>query len=103
MHHFVLEAKVKWVNAGMRMMEGWVRKVLRMPGCQQETRPRSNPGRKMVAKIATMTSTSGTPQLNGEASASPFPTRERRQAAKISRNLGQTEGTNIRNELKAKP
>ena len=51
LHHFVLEAKAKWVKVGMRRMEGWAMKVLRMPRCQQETRPRSKPGRKMVANV----------------------------------------------------
>ena len=34
LHHFLLAAKVKWVKAGMRRLEEWVRKVLRMPACQ---------------------------------------------------------------------
>ena len=101
MHHFVLEAKVKWVKAGMRMMEGWVRKDLRMPRCQQETRPSSRPGRKMVANVVAITclkvigSEGALP--SGEASASPFPRRERRQAAKMSRNLGAIEGQRYQN------
>ena len=97
MHHFLLEAKVKWVKAGKRTMEGWEMMVLRMPRCQQETRPSSKPGRNVVAKVVAVNCTfcSGAieyPRANGEASASPFPRRERRQAAKMSRNLGTTEG-----------
>ena len=35
----------------MRRMEGWERKVLKIPVCQQEMRPRRKPGRNIVAKI----------------------------------------------------
>ena len=84
LHHFVLEAKVKWVKVGKRTMEGWEMTVLRMPRCQQETTPSSKPGRNIVAKIIA--------GRNGEASASPFPRRERRQEAKMSRNLEEKEG-----------
>ena len=93
--HFVLEAKVKWVKVGKRTMEGWEMTVLRMPRCQQEARPSSKPGRKMVNNVvatvdAFSSNVCGWEGLspNGEASASPFPRRERRQAAKMSRNLG---------------
>ena len=96
MHHFVLEAKVKWVKVGIRTMEGWAMMVLRMPRCQQEARPRIKPGRNIVAIIIAVTGNfcSGTfckYPLYGKPSASPFPRRERRQAAKMSRNLGATE------------
>ena len=57
LHHFVLEAKVKWVKVGKRTMEGWEMTVLRMPRCQQETRPSSKPGRNIVAKIVASTCT----------------------------------------------
>ena len=39
---FELQAKVKWVKAGRRMVEGWARKVLRMPRCQTEAIPIRN-------------------------------------------------------------
>ena len=49
---FELQAKVKWVKAGRRMTEGWVRKVLRMPLCQAEAAPSRSPGRSMKAMVA---------------------------------------------------
>ena len=49
---FELQAKVKWVKAGRRMIEGWVRKVLRMPRCQTEATPSRSPGRSMKAMVA---------------------------------------------------
>ena len=81
----------------MRRMDGWERKVLRMPECQQEMRPRRKPGRNWVAKIVdstrilwvTFKPKAPSPSIvSGEASASPFPTRVTRQATKMSRNLG---------------
>ena len=83
------------MKTGMRMIEGWARKVLRMSQCQQEASPRSSPGRIMVAIDAAITcpySSAGITEANGEASAIPFPIQERREAAKMSRNLGATEG-----------
>ena len=81
----------------MRRTDGWDRKVLKMPVCQQEKTPRRKPGRNCVAKIVASTKIlwvvlkpfspiSG--EASGEASASPFPTSARRQATKMSRNLG---------------
>ena len=35
----------------MRRMDGWDRKVLKMPVCQQEKTPRRKPGRNWVARI----------------------------------------------------
>ena len=54
--------------------------------CHQDMTPRRKPGRKMVAKIVVIIGrvfASEEPPINsnGEASASPLPTRERRQAA----------------------
>ena len=90
---------MKWVKTGMRMMEGWARKDFRMPRCQQVARPRSKPGRNMVVNVVAITGTlywlwwlRPEPKANGEASASPLPRRERRQAAKMSRNLGTKDG-----------
>ena len=74
----------------MRRMEGWERKVLKMLECQQEMMPSKKPGRNWVAKIVASTGrvcSAWNQNPNGEASASPFPTRERRQATKMSRNL----------------
>ena len=68
-------------------------KVLRMPLCQQDTRPRTKPGRKMVANVGAITCncfSGGIIWPNEENSANPFPRRERRQAAKKSRNLQTT-------------
>ena len=96
LHHFVLEAKVKWVKTGISMMEGWAMKVLRMPRCQHEAMPSSKPGRNIVADVIAITSSfcsnvlfsamprpifsmGGSPP-NGDDSASPFPTKERKQA-----------------------
>ena len=101
LHHFVLEAKVKWVKVGKSRMEGWAMTVLSMLRCQQETRPSRKPGRNIVAKIVASTGTlcsAGTiPSGNGEDSASPFPPRERREVTKMSRNLGATEGQRYQN------
>ena len=77
----------------MRRMEGWERKVLKIPVCQQETRPMRKPGRNWVAKnvannrILRVTLRSSPSKVNGEASASPLPARANRQATKMSRNL----------------
>ena len=77
----------------MRRMDGWERKVLRMPVCQQETRPRRKPGRNIIANIAASTSRvcsreKPNPGLYGEIRASPFPISESRQATEMIRNLG---------------
>ena len=58
--------------------------------CQQDMTPSKKPGRKIVARFVAITRkvcSARTLYPNGEASASPLPTRERRQAAKMSRNL----------------
>ena len=57
LHHFELEANVKWVKTGRRRMEGWARKVLKMPRCQQEARLSSKPGRNVVVKIVAINGT----------------------------------------------
>ena len=64
LHHFLLEAKVKWVNVGMRRMEGWAMKVLMMPRCQQQTSPRRKPGRKIVANVAATAGNSSSVVVN---------------------------------------
>ena len=97
LHHFVLETKAKWVKVGMRRMEGWAMKVLRMPRCQQETSPRRKPGRKLVANAAAIPGNCSAAATE-ETSANPFPRREERQAAKMSRNL-QTTGRSKKSEL----
>ena len=91
-----LEAKVKWVKTGLSTMEGWATKVSRMPRCQRETIPSSKPWRNIVADVIAITSSfcsnvlfsamprpifsMGGPPPNGDDSASPFPTKERKQA-----------------------
>ena len=40
---------MKWINAGRRMVEGWVR---RMPCCQTEAMFRRSSGRSMKAIVA---------------------------------------------------
>ena len=91
LHHVPLLANVKWVNVGINTTEGWATIVLRMFLCQQEMTPVRRPGKNIVAKMVAITGTlcsSGKGRgLNGEATASPFPPRETRQAAKRSRNL----------------
>ena len=95
--------KVKCVNVGINTTEGCATKVLSMLLllfllCQQEAIPRMKPGRNIVAKMVAITGnfcSSGTGfspgpgegAAKGEASAIPFPTRERRHAPNISKNL----------------
>ena len=66
-------------------------KVLRMPRCQHETSPRRKPGRKMAANDASTGICLANDAATAEPSVNPFPTRERRQATKMSRNLQTTE------------
>ena len=111
LHNFSLLVKVKCVNVGINTTEGCATKVLSMLLllfllCQQETIPRMKPGRNIVAKMVAITgnfcssrtffSSSG-PQgaAKGEASAIPFPTRERRHAPNISRNLKVSKNNNM--------
>ena len=57
---FELEAKVKWEKTGRRKTDGWARKVLRIPLCQQANRPTRKPGRKKVeTAMAAPTAISG--------------------------------------------
>ena len=93
-HHLLLLSNVKWVNAGIKTTEGCAIMVLKMSLCQQEAIPRRRPGKNIVATVVAITDTRtdgpknfAVPFANGAASASPFPTRERRHAAKRSRNL----------------
>ena len=107
LHNFSLLVKVKCVNVGINTTEGCATKVLSMLLllfllCQQETIPRMKPGRNIVAKMVAITGnfcssgtgfsssgprgTPGRPE-KGEASAIPFPTREKRHAPNINRNL----------------
>ena len=95
--------KVKCVNVGINTTEGCATKVLSMLLllfllCQQEAIPRMKPGRNIVAKMVAITGNfcssgtgfspgAGEGAAKGEASAIPFPTRERRHAPNISRNL----------------
>ena len=91
LHHLVLLSNAKWVKAGIKTTEGCAIIVLKMSLCQQEARPRRRPGKNIVAKMVAITGTVCSSlkrqYQNGEASATPFPTRERRHAAKRSRNL----------------
>ena len=88
----LLLLNVKWVKVGINTTEGCATMVLSMFLCQHEATPRRRPGKNIVAMVVAIIGTRidglrccGT--ANGEASASPFPTRERRHAAKRSRNL----------------
>ena len=45
---FEFEVNVKCVKTGRRKTEGWARKVLRIPRCQQAKRLMRNPGRRKV-------------------------------------------------------
>ena len=87
LHHFPLLSNVKWVNvnAGINTTEGCATIVLRMFLCQQEATPRTRPGKNVVARMIAITGTlcsSGRLRIpNGDASASPLPTRENRHAA----------------------
>ena len=47
--------QVKWVKAGRRMVEGWVREVLRTPRWETEAMPRRSPGRSMKVIVAAAT------------------------------------------------
>ena len=123
LHHLVLLSNVKWVNVGINTTEGCATIVLRMFLCQQEATPRRRPGKNIVATRVAFTGTlcsledirtsSGDiSRLNGENSA--FPNREKRQAAKRSRNLedermqinvhkGQEPKTKIPSEMEVAP
>ena len=47
---FELDTKVKWVKTGRRKTEGWLRKVFKMPRCQQAIKLMMKPGRKNVER-----------------------------------------------------
>ena len=87
----LLHSNEKWVKAGIKTTEGCATIVLSMFLCQQEAIPKTKPGKNIVAAMVAITGTVCSPGKRvlekGEASASAFPTRERRHAAYMNRNL----------------
>ena len=81
----LLLLNVKWVKVGNNTTEGCATMVLSMFLCQHEATPRTRPGKNIVARMIAITGTlcsSGRLLIpNGDASASPLPTRENRHAA----------------------
>ena len=90
---FELETKVKWVKTGRRKMEGWARKVFRIPRCQQASRLMRKPGRKKVER-ATAAADRSSPSLirvcvTPIETASPLKTSVAPQAKKMKINRGE--------------
>jgi len=59
LHHLVLLSNAKWVNAGIKTMEGCATIVLSMFLCQQEAKPRRRPGKNIVARMVRYTRQTG--------------------------------------------
>ena len=93
--NFEFETKVKWVKTGKRKTEGWRRKVVRIPLCQQASRPTRKPGRKKVEKVMVAAPARSVPQKrtssdsSAVARATPLLMNVRLHAPKMRRKRGE--------------